>query len=296
MPGQHCFLRFGRFGLRVLSSHPFTICSLPAQSPEDPSKITFYLRHRGGFTHRLYKYAKGRPGVTLPVLVDGPYGGIDIQKFLQSDRSVLVAGGSGAGWALPLIELFARKHVSDAELGGIVDGMDEKPAQDTAVATGLKSLRVILATRDTATRVWFRKTVDELLRQYPSMHDSPDFDLEVYLTGEAEQQKDSPQVLKDLEQVAASEAEASSSSDDEGNLKHQQEVAGDEARGRPNVPSIVREEVAKAAAVEKSLGFYVCGPDTMQNDARNAAARANLGVMKQGTGGVYLHLEHFSWA
>ena len=43
--------------------------------------------------------------------------------------------------------------------------------------------------------------------------------------------------------------------------------------------------------------MYVCGPEEMLNDVRNAVARENVGIVRGGRGGsVYLHSEHFSWA
>jgi predicted ferric reductase len=74
-----------------LHSHPLIICSLPSTTPDEPSKITFYIRHRGGFTARLYNHARKKFNASLPVLVDGPYGGIDPAKYYSSDRLVVIA-------------------------------------------------------------------------------------------------------------------------------------------------------------------------------------------------------------
>ena len=107
LPGQHCFLRFPTLGVSALSSHPFTICSLPAlPSQENSHPMTFYVRHRSGFTKELHQRASKVPGLHLPVMVDGPYGGINNDKFFTSDRLVVIAGGAGAGWMLPFIEQF----------------------------------------------------------------------------------------------------------------------------------------------------------------------------------------------
>ena len=74
-------------------------------------------------------------------------------------------------------------------------------------------------------------------------------------------------------------------------------VPGSEFDGRPRLPLIVREEAAKAAEAYGSLGVYVCGPITMQNDVRNAVAAENLNLLRNtNSGGVYLHSEYFSWA
>ena len=127
-PGQHCFLRFRSFGIHALSSHPFTICSLPSMSQEKPSELTFYIRHQGGLTARLYNYAMTHPGVQVPVFVDGPYGGIDNQKFFGSDRLVVVAGGSGAGWMLPFVEQFLR-YLSLKEMQENKQASGEPPCQ-----------------------------------------------------------------------------------------------------------------------------------------------------------------------
>ncbi|ETN44396.1 uncharacterized protein HMPREF1541_10576 [Cyphellophora europaea CBS 101466] len=306
VPGQHCFLRFRGFGLHALTSHPFTICSLPASSPHEKSTITFYIRHRGGFTARLYNQAMKHPGMAVPVLVDGPYGGIDPLKCHNSDRLLVIAGGSGAGWILPFIELFARnclamsieEHRTEAELGekggGFKDAGQVQPFQFRP-----RSLRLVLATRDTATRVWFHRTVKDLLSRYSSTHPPANLDLQVYLTGEADDHMNSVKVIGDLER-----SEPSSSEDvlaqkhfHEDKTSRRSSVVKQELRHRPDLPSIVHEEASKVADAGQTLGVFVCGPLTMQNDVRNAVAAENLEIVRSPkSGGVYLHLEHFSWA
>lgn len=45
------------------------------------------------------------------------------------------------------------------------------------------------------------------------------------------------------------------------------------------MPQIIDEETAKSAETGQSLGVFVCGPDSMQNDVRNSVAKANLGIL-----------------
>jgi predicted ferric reductase len=115
-PGQHCFLRFTSFGfLQSLSAHPFTICSSPSPQPNGESELVFYIRHQSGFTAKLYQHAIEHPSISAPVLVDGPYGGINLQKYHESDHLVIIAGGSGAGWCLPFIDRFIRYGIMAAD-------------------------------------------------------------------------------------------------------------------------------------------------------------------------------------
>ncbi|RKL50894.1 hypothetical protein BFJ72_g347 [Fusarium proliferatum] len=114
--GQHCFLRFTGFGLtQALSAHPFTICSLPSSSPDDQSFLVFYLKKHRGFTAKLYEHALQNPGAQISVLVDGPYGGINTQRFVNSNHLVVIAGGSGAGWTLPFIEQYIAAQTGQAD-------------------------------------------------------------------------------------------------------------------------------------------------------------------------------------
>ena len=107
--GQHFFVRFMTLGIHAASIHPFTACSLPSQTSEE-SELVFYIRPRGGLTSRLARQAATRPGSSVRVLLDGPYGGISIEKIQQSQRQIVIAGGSGAGWVLPM--LLARLRLS----------------------------------------------------------------------------------------------------------------------------------------------------------------------------------------
>ncbi|KAF2720488.1 putative ferric-chelate reductase [Polychaeton citri CBS 116435] len=306
-PGQHCFLRFHSFGISALTSHPFTICSLPSHSPNEQSHLTFYIRHRGGFTARLHNYALSRPGTVVPVLIDGPYGGVDLHTYINSDRLLVIAGGSGAGWVLPLIEQTVRYNVAQLQREDVRDIHldDKKYSKDKAGrnqhgSARHVSLRAIFATRDFATRIWFRKTIHDLLSRYASLHELDDLDVHVYLTGEAGRLEELSEDIVDLERSGFLILE-------EGNTTHPSEakrrlpVSGlvdvQEQHGRPHLPLIIQEESAQTVGNRQSLGVFVCGPDTMQDDVRNAVAKENLHILRGAkSGGIYLHMEHFSWA
>lgn len=303
--GQHFFLRFTSFGLmQSISAHPFTVCSLPSSNPEEQSALVFYIRHQRGFTAKLYQHALEHPGATVPVLVDGPYGGINPQTYHQGDHLLVIAGGSGAGWCLPFIELFARQRLmpTDEEIGqststSVKEGKDGKESIPTRNAAGPLSLQVVLATRDSDSRAWFLRAVSELLSRCSVIESSScSIRVRVHLTGEAAEKAHLPSSSSDQ---PTNPKEAGPSADIIAIPENGEKTAipGREFEGRPQLPLIVHEEAAKAAEMGQNLNVFVCGPDTMQNDVRNAVAKENLDIFKGSkAGGVYLHSEHFSWA
>lgn len=304
-PGQHCFLRFPSFGIHAVSSHPFTMCSLPSTSSDKRSEMVFYIRPRRGFTARLHNYAMTRPGVQVPVLVDGPYGGIDNQKYFGSDRLVVFAGGSGAGWMLPFVEQFLLYlSLKGAQKPMAEEPQDEdqtpiEPRDQQQAPRGPRSLRVILATRDVATRTWFHTALNDLLSRHGSLGTPSNLHIEVHLTGEAERTVQPPaQSASELERSgSSSEEDAKGERAGERKEFNVDEGAEEEVRGRPHLPSIIREEAVTSTSTGQTVAVFVCGPLSMQDDARNAVARENLSIVKNpSSGGMYLHLEHFSWA
>lgn len=301
-PGQHCFLRFTSFGFQAFSSHPFTICSLPSTQSNKKSELVFYIRHQRGLTEKLYSHALKQPGASVPVHVDGPYGGINMQRYIQGDRLLVVAGGSGAGWILPFIELFHRWNyiAADEEQGKETETEDNETQPNGghrkhSLSRSL-SLRVILATRDTRTRTWFLRTVDELLSKHSTSRSSFDIDVQVHLTSDSEREAEREEHMPKAVDNETILSESPSSEDI--NVKGQQvTVLGNELCGRPKLPLIIHDEGTRAAEAGQSLSVFVCGPATMQNDVRNAVAEENLNILKGSkSGGVYLHSEHFSWA
>ena len=235
-----------------------------------------------------------RPDGSLPVLIDGPYGGVNMQVLTETERLLVVAGGSGSGWTLPFIELALLKRqrfmLSKGERGRSIEP-DEKQLE-----SGIPSLRIILATRDTSSRIWFLRAVGELLSRYSAHYPSSNINVQVYLTGEADQTADSSKIVADV----TIESDFGSSSENI-NVKPEDQKAisipGKELCGRPGLPLIIAEESAHAAELGQSLGVFTCGPTSMQNDVRNAVAEENLKLLAgKRSGEVYLHLEHFSWA
>lgn len=297
-PGQHCFLRFTSFGIQRMSSHPFTICSLPpsARQADGKSELVFYIRHQRGLTEKLYNHALSNPGVAVPVMVDGPYGGINMQQFGQAGRLLVIAGGSGAGWVLPFVELFSRRHAmlaqsQEEELQQVDQNEKDKfqassdsSSQEGKLLSNEPTMRVILATRETSSRIWFQQAITDTLSKtlLPSI-ESAAVEVQTFVTGKADQEAN----VGTSQQTPAEETTHAQSPESPQPPHH----------GRPDLPSLIQEEAARAADADQLLSVFVCGPDTMLQDVRNAVAAENLRVAKGSSRGeVYLHTEHFSWA
>ncbi|KAI1791776.1 hypothetical protein LXA43DRAFT_1094126 [Ganoderma leucocontextum] len=106
-PGQHFFVRFLDLGVHAASSHPFTIASLPdvisdSEKGSGERVMEVYARIHGGITARLAAVAQSGSLKTSRVLLDGPYGGFE-GSIKAYDRVLLLAGGSGVSFVVPLL-------------------------------------------------------------------------------------------------------------------------------------------------------------------------------------------------
>lgn len=286
--GQHYFVRFIGLGMHAWTIHPFTACSLPMQASQDPSKkseLLFFIRPRGGMTARLARLVESRDSVTMRVLLDGPYGGVKINTIRSSQRQLVIAGGSGAGWTLPFIISFLRRFRKDGHGTNL---------------SSQQSMRVILATREMATLEWFEDEVSRLLSS-SSKEARLALEIDMYYTGsEVGSNPSRPEptlkVQDEIEKAAAPLKSHADSSLHVGAPEDQEsEMHLMRQSSRPNLPSVVEAEAA-AAVKGQELGIFVCGPLSMQSDVSNASALEQFRLIKRGTGDISLHIEHFSWA
>jgi hypothetical protein len=216
------------------------------------------------------------PGAQLPVLVDGPYGGINTQSYVNSNHLIVIAGGSGAGWTLPFIEQYITTHTAEG---------DEDCREDQRDRSPFLSLRVILASRDVESCNWYRQVVSETVLKYSDKMVSG-LHVQLYRTDGAITESSLPSNSSLVPGMKEPRSEKGTES----------LVSFDELHGRPDLPGVVKG-VANGMASTDSLGVYVCGPDTMQNDVRNTVASLNLDILGGAdSAGAYLHSEHFSWA
>ncbi|KAJ5887517.1 hypothetical protein N7495_007558 [Penicillium taxi] len=119
-PGQHVFLTC--HSIVPLQSHPFTIASLPSDN-----KMEFLIRAENGGTRRFFKYASKKDGLlgiseapstrARVVFIEGPYG--SLRPLRQFDSVVLLAGGMGATFIIPLLRdiVSAWKGVQGSKSG-----------------------------------------------------------------------------------------------------------------------------------------------------------------------------------
>jgi len=98
--------------------HPFTIGSAPAL---DGPGLRLFIKASGSWTTALYRlasateadYGRGVSGRrTVPVLLDGPYGGPGNVVFEAFDKVALVVGGSGISAALGLAGSLAQARAT----------------------------------------------------------------------------------------------------------------------------------------------------------------------------------------
>lgn len=103
-PGEHIWLWLP--GVNRTQTHPFTVVN------NDPLEIV--LAAQTGFTKKVNELANLNPGISVSATWDGPYGKLPHIKLYN--RIVLVAGGSGGSWTIPLAMAILDNLHADSDL------------------------------------------------------------------------------------------------------------------------------------------------------------------------------------
>ena len=247
--------------------------------------MVFYIKAGGGFTARLASKAREAPGTSLQVFVDGPYGGLTIGTLAKFDKAILIAGGSGAGLTLPIIQDWILRRDEEQRLKpfGEKDGDDQE---------ALPELRIIVVSRRMDTMAWYDEELGKLQsqatkRSWKSVHVS------TYCTdGEAGEYGSSEEHIQSM---SMPDSENKDSSHEEAKPLQLRRSSGNKLQlQRPDLPRIIDDETACPG---RSVGIVVCGPNSMYHDVRNAAAEAQARILKGHAvaSEVYMHSEPFSW-
>lgn len=270
-PGQHIYLRFLTQGVHALTAHPFTICSLPGTHENGRNQMVFYVRALGGLTGRLGRLAEKNPGMSVPVLLDGPYGGVQNRWSRGFDHSVVIGGGAGAGFTLALARSFlAQSRRSPGRAG---------------------KMTLVVSSSDPGLRRWYLEALAEVVadlgKDLAAAQDAG-LSVRIHETGAAEANTESSSGNDSgVEKVETSDRVRETS---------HAGVDGVETgihKGRPELFSLCRGIIA---AENGSVGLVVCGPGSMVHDVGQIAASAQGNIAKGGAGAseVWFHKESFS--
>ncbi|OHW98060.1 ferric reductase transmembrane [Colletotrichum incanum] len=270
-PGQHVYLRFLTGGIHLLTSHPFTICSVPRRGTK--SEMIFYVQPRGGVTSRLAKIAEKSPKVSVPVLLDGPYGGVTSRWFSGFDQTLVIAGGAGAGFSLPIIQHFLQS------------GHAKKTGSE---------MKVVVATRDSEFREWYCQALESMVARQKDVNHTKSPSVSVYFheTGFSVANRSSmdsgtpkqgglKEITKESGVKAMSDSIAAS-----GSVRLRKTI------GRPDILSLARHITEK----EGTAGMLACGPASMIFDVSHVATEAQKSILagRSSAKEVWFHKESFS--
>lgn len=267
-PGQHIFLRFLTCGMHSLTSHPFTICSVPQKNGKN--QLVFYIKQHGGVTGRLMNMAKKNPEMQVPVLLDGPYGGIPAGRLQEFDKSLVIGGGAGAGLTLSMIEDFVRFSSSD------------------------KEMKVIVATRDPGMRAWYLQALEDLATRQSQQ--KPVAGLSVHIHETFSTQLTQPTTDSDGKEAHVGESgEMQKVHSNECNPLTSEMFGVQLFTGRPDLPNATRQLASQEGT---SVGVIVCGPSSMTHDVGTASSEVQSHILAKRSGSareLWLHRENFSF-
>lgn len=287
-PGQHVFVRFLTSDLHLLTAHPFTISSA-CHNPEKPgnaSEIIFYIKPRRGVTARLAAMAAKQPGISKKILIEGPYGGVSPHHMSQFDTLLVIAGGSGGGFSLAMVDEALR--------------LTEKPKS----GQGRRNLQVVFSTRDVAMADWYKNEIECRLSKSTmlSLEGTDDSGFETSV---------SVHVTSNPAHDPINDSAVSFTIPDAENPPEKKMPAPDilttgsfslnvHRSIRPDIPGLIARSVTMAhsqgthAGKKQRIGVLVCGPASMLHDTRNAAALAQTRTLGGEIEELYLHSEPFA--
>ena len=174
--GQHLFLAC--HVIAPLSSHPFTISSIPSDG-----KIEFVVRAKKGATRRFFKYAeKSYPSGQnstrnsgRSVLIDGPYS--RIRPLRQFDSVVFIAGSTGSTFTVPLMRDIVQQWK------GL--GQSRKSHFDPPPGAVTRYVRFVWVVKQSSAINWFASELDRAIRDVDNLrHDGHyiGLDISIYVT------------------------------------------------------------------------------------------------------------------
>ncbi|CDR36322.1 hypothetical protein NBRC10512_003915 [Rhodotorula toruloides] len=259
--GQHVFVRF--LTLHPWSTHPFTIASLDASTtsffPSDPLKrqMKFLIRPHSGLTARLAHLATSSSSpLSVPVLLDGPYGpSSPLSTILSgSNSALLVAGGTGISFVLPL-------------LSALVEGTE---------VHAVRSVKLVWAVRNAECVEWVRQGLERVVGLVKDEKEKrgkagggwmgvEKLEVDIFVTRS--------------ETLVLGGSKASSSED----LGGVQEVASPPLVLQSGRPDIAKTVDTATRTSQDRLAVVACGPFSLLHETRNAIARAQLAIAIHGT-------------
>lgn len=284
--GQHMFLTCQ--ALAPLTSHPFTIASLPSDG-----KMEFVVQAKKGATRRFFRYAtKSTAQVSRAVLIDGPYS--RIRPLPQFDSVLFLAGATGATFTVPLMRDIVQRWVGTGT--GTGSGVSRKFAPPSGAVT--RHVRFVWVVKDARAAKWAEEQFERVVLDVGHLRNegfAVEVDISVYVTSDSS--------------VALSGAPKPSFDDKAGRVTAQRPASSSSLLqvgsshpgitflpGRPKVEHIISETAEQALG---EMAVVVCGPAGLVQDSRNAVVKVSdeRGVHK-GTGaqGIYVHAEAFGYA
>jgi predicted ferric reductase len=294
--GQHMFLACHT--VAPLSSHPFTIASLPSDR-----KIEFVVRARKGATKRFFKYAEksypSLPSNSSPqkggrsVLIDGPYA--TIRPLRQFDSLVFLAGSTGATFTTPLMRDIVQQWM----------GVSGSPTSflDPPVGAVTRYIKFVWVVKRCSTVSWFASQLDQVARDVEALRSQGQdiaVDINIYVTSEDELASSQSSIKGDRIETSEALSEkhivldtiSLSKPHNTGLLDSRISVLS----GRPEVTNIITRTAETALG---EMAVVVCGPPSLVQSTRNAAAKiSDVRAVHKGTGaqGIYVHAEAFGYA
>ncbi|KAF9788128.1 ferric reductase NAD binding domain-containing protein [Thelephora terrestris] len=281
-PGQAAYLIMPGVSTIPFEAHPFTIASVDTTDDEPQWKATptteekealaetkpywkelvFLINVHSGFTRKLRDVSE--KGSKLKVFVDGPYGkSPDLTKY---DTSVLIAGGSGVSFTLPLF----------------LDGIKNAAAGNS----NAKRIVFIWSIRDRSHIAWISETLGAATKLAPA---GLDVSVRIFITGEDVPQQSDDVSVKSGKETYGTEGKSPPpslfedpavqiTSGSRANLKYILQKEADLTCGRMGVTVCGSQSIT--ATVKNALGFSIAGPST---------------IMKGGPS-ITLHTEAFGYA
>jgi len=131
--------------------------------------------------------------------------------------------------------------------------------QSAISSRGPQNLRVVLATRNSATRKWFLRILSKLLGKH-SAEALAAVTIDIYMTGEVKETV-SRQTKTIEPKHSVSDSPTMSELDTKNNLvKYQGSIKQQERRGRPQLPQVIEQEAVRSTEIGDSVGVFDLSP------------------------------------